>query len=275
MQHEICMKSKIKYIFLSSIIFLVSCGQKQKQSYELADLSNPLLEEWFANFKAADSTFSEEKFKGFFYSEEVEECPEEWFSYDYVADSACCPWLIYSPNRKFYLDLDFYSSIDDAIGDDIYMGGDVDTKTTLVDVQNNKKIDIIRTNTYNSALDAFWVNDSVFVMLCQDFDWDSNEYYPYISIWNRANIIGYYEYDGKINNFQNDKFSPFNKRLQRFGVTKIYGYNVIIHYVEPKETLYSIAKQYGISQEELIENNPELKNSTLQAEQQLIIPLNE
>ena len=267
---------KIKYLFVFLfVVFVVSCTQKQEKSYELSNLSNPILDEWFANFKAADSTFAAEKFKEVFYSQEQEEYPEEWGSYDFVADSTCCPELIYSPNRSFYLDLDFYSCIGNDLENDIYMGGDVDTKTTLIDVRNKKGVDIISTNCCNTALDAFWVNDSVFVMLCQDFDWDSEEYYPYISIWNKGNIIGYYTYDGIINNFQDDKFSPFFKRLQRIGVKKIHDYNVTIHYVKPKETMYSIAKKYNISQEELIENNPKLKNTTLQAGQQLIIPLSE
>ena len=181
---------------------------------------------------------------------------------------------IISPKRNFYLDLDFYSGIDCAIETGIYIGGDVDTKATLVDVRNKKAIDIIETNCCNNALDAFWVNDSVFVMLCQELDVSGKEWSPYISIWNRETEFVRYTYDGKINNFRDDKFFPFFKRLQRLGITKIYGYNAVIHYVEPKETIYSIAKQYGILQEELIENNPELENSILQIGQNLIIPQN-
>ena len=102
----------------------------------------------------------------------------------------------------------------------------------------------------------------------------NEEWFPYISIWNRENEIARYTYDGKINNFREDKFFPFFKRLQRLGKTKIHGYTVVIHYVEAGETIYSIVKQYEISQEELIENNPELENSILQVGQKLIVPLN-
>ena len=47
-----------------------------------------------------------------------------------------------------------------------------------------------------------------------------------------------------------------------------------MHVVEAEEAIYGIAKQYGISQEELIKSNPELENSILQAGQKLVIPQN-
>ena len=45
----------------------------------------------------------------------------------------------------------------------------------------------------------------------------------------------------------------------------------ISHIVEAGETIYGISKQYGILQEELIQNNPEIENSPLQVGQELII----
>ena len=45
----------------------------------------------------------------------------------------------------------------------------------------------------------------------------------------------------------------------------------ISHIVEAGETIYRISRQYGISQEELIKNNPEIKNTPLQIGQELII----
>jgi len=52
---------------------------------------------------------------------------------------------------------------------------------------------------------------------------------------------------------------------------QIYKANDYKHIVEAGETIYGIAKQYGISQEELIENNPEIANTPLQIGQELII----
>jgi len=257
-----------KFIITIIIIFIfASCSQKQKQNYELLNLSNPLLEEWFANFKAANSNFSPKKFTKRFYSEEPYEYTDEW----YEEQPYLVGWEIVSPSCKFYLDLDYYSGVDYAMERGIYFGGDVDDKVTLVDVRNKKAIDIIKTNSCNRALDAFWINDTIFVMFCQSrfmFD-DSDEWIPYISVWNRENEIARYVYDGKIKNLYEDSYSPFYGRLKRLGIK----YIAEIHYVETQETIYSITKKYGISQEELVEYNPELKNSILQIDQKLIIPI--
>ena len=50
--------------------------------------------------------------------------------------------------------------------------------------------------------------------------------------------------------------------------------NTVIHTVEAGETIYGIAKQYGILEDELIENNPEIGISPLQIGQELIIHQN-
>ena len=52
---------------------------------------------------------------------------------------------------------------------------------------------------------------------------------------------------------------------------QIYKANDYKHIVEAGETIYGIAKQYGISQEELIKNNSEIENTPLQIGQELII----
>lgn len=49
--------------------------------------------------------------------------------------------------------------------------------------------------------------------------------------------------------------------------------NLIIHTVEPKETLYGISKKYQVSEQELREANPELENG-LKIGQELKIPVN-
>ncbi|MDR0542854.1 MAG: hypothetical protein LBH19_11690 [Dysgonamonadaceae bacterium] len=85
-------------------------------------------------------------------------------------------------------------------------------------MRNKRAIDIIPTNSSNSGEDAFWVNDSVFVMLGRDYDYPNEEAYPYIAKWNRQKPIGGYFYDGKIKNVFDGNFSPFFKRLQRLGI---------------------------------------------------------
>ena len=46
----------------------------------------------------------------------------------------------------------------------------------------------------------------------------------------------------------------------------------ITHEVLPKESLYSIAKQYGITLAELKKANPTLENKTLHVGQKIIVP---
>jgi hypothetical protein len=213
------MTQKSVVIFLLTIIF-VSC--ETKRTYELSGISDPLLDEWFANFKAADSAFSAEKFVPIFHPDAAAE--QEWYAAENQTYSSetepanTIDWNIYSPDRRFYLDLDFYSAVEGLKAGDIWYGGDIDTKTVLVDVRNNKAIDIIETNCCDGADDAFWVNDSVFVLLCREYDFRNEEWRPYISIWNKEKVTARYPYDGKINNFHDDKFSPFLKRLQRLGI---------------------------------------------------------
>jgi hypothetical protein len=128
-------------------------------------------------------------------------------------------WYIVSLNCDFYLDLDFYSGIDGAIErGEIYVGGDADAKAVLVDIRNKRAVDIISTNCCNDAMDAFWANDSVFVMLCQSLDMQDEVWEPYISVWDRGKILASYLYDGEIKNFRKDEFFPFFKRLQRLGI---------------------------------------------------------
>jgi hypothetical protein len=215
------MQTKTIVIFLFMII-VVSCTTKQK--YELSDISAPLLDEWFADFKAADSSFSAEKFTPTYFSEKTEKTEKtKEFSKDwYDCEPYFEKWFIFSPDSSFYLDLDFYTCLDCVSEDGVWTGGEPDEKVILVDVRNKKAIDIIPANSSDGAIDAFWVNDSVFVMLGSDYDYQNEEAYPYIAKWNREKIIVVYLYDGTINNLFDENFSPFFKRLQRLGI-KIAG----------------------------------------------------
>jgi hypothetical protein len=57
-----------------------SCSNNKENEYSLTDLSNPLLDEWFANFKAADSSFLAGKFEPLFYSDEFG-APTDWYDF--------------------------------------------------------------------------------------------------------------------------------------------------------------------------------------------------
>ncbi|MDR1167799.1 MAG: hypothetical protein LBK53_02770 [Heliobacteriaceae bacterium] len=205
---------KISKLILFPVVFaFASCTYKPK--YQLEGLTNPLLDEWFDCFKAADSSFSAENFEATYFSEEdMADRSKDW----YDSEPAYAKEYIFSPDRNYYIYMDFYTCLDCLNRDGVWVGGDPDFKVSLTDVRNKKEIDIIPTNSSNGALDAFWVNDSVFVMLGSDYDYRNEESYPYILKWNRAKPMVYYSYDGKINNFRDERFSPFFKRLKRLGI---------------------------------------------------------
>lgn len=56
-------------------------------------------------------------------------------------------------------------------------------------------------------------------------------------------------------------------------VEKIKGKKYIIHRAEPKETLYSITKRYGVTLEDLYEYNPSLKENGLKMYDTIQVPL--
>ena len=65
------------------------------------------------------------------------------------------------------------------------------------------------------------------------------------------------------NDKETAKVTPVNKEQEP-----------IVHIVQKKETLFGIAKKYNVTEEKLIELNPELKNSTLKPGQQIKITSN-
>jgi hypothetical protein len=168
-------------------------------------------------FAAVNKSFLPENFVPVYLSEIVkkaEEFSKNWYDFEPSFEK----WHIFSPNSSFYLDLDYYSCLDCLNDKGVWIGGYPDKKLTLVVVRGKKAIDIIPTNSANGADDAFWVNDSMFVMLCSDYDFQKEEAEPYISKWNKEKPITCYSYDGKINNLYDERFSPFFKRLKRLGI---------------------------------------------------------
>jgi hypothetical protein len=52
----------------------------------------------------------------------------------------------------------------------------------------------------------------------QSFDMQDEKWESYISVWNKGEIVVSCLYNGEVKNFHKDEFSPFFKRLQRFGI---------------------------------------------------------
>lgn len=64
-----------------------------------------------------------------------------------------------------------------------------------------------------------------------------------------------------------------NSPIDSLRVEKIKGKKYIIHRAEPKETLYSITRRYGVSLEDLYEYNPTLKENGLKMYDTIHVPL--
>lgn len=69
------------------------------------------------------------------------------------------------------------------------------------------------------------------------------------------------------------QFGYTNNPMDSLRVEKIKGKKYIIHRAEPKETLYSITKRYGVTLEDLYELNPSLKASGLKMYDTIQVPL--
>lgn len=61
--------------------------------------------------------------------------------------------------------------------------------------------------------------------------------------------------------------------LDSIGIKDINGKTFIIHKVEPGQGLYGISKKYNVSQDEILEANPDLKENGLKAGAEILIPL--
>jgi len=220
------MKIKHLIIFLVALSFC-SCNQKQKQEdehtkeivlndsleqqqqqiYELADLSNPILDEWVAYYKSGNKDFSLKNFKkvtDFIKNE------NEWT--DFVSSS---PLDTYNSDGSFYITLDYYNEFEG----NMYIGSDIDSRVDLIDVRKNKALNIHFGGSSSWADDVFWVNDSVFVLLNADDEWGDNRnenfLHLYLSIWNiKGDVLANYEYSGDV---KRPEYSYFVKRLIRSG----------------------------------------------------------
>ena len=251
----------MKRAALFSIIMVMFFSCTRKRTYELTDISHPVLDEWIAYYQSVNSDLSLDKFKkisGFIKYENS----LFWYSpYVYKTN-------IYSPNRHYYIDLDVYANIED----DIYFENELDG-AYLIDVGNRRAAHIMGSDYSSFSIDdAFWINDSDFVILSYYIDFDDDYEYLGLNLEItiedvKGNGLAYYVY--------NDVIEPDElyiiRRLRRQGI-KYWDYNDLIHDVEVGETVYGISRQYGISQEELKYRNPELEHSVLQAGRKLVIP---
>ncbi|MEP2024638.1 MAG: LysM peptidoglycan-binding domain-containing protein [Reichenbachiella sp.] len=68
-------------------------------------------------------------------------------------------------------------------------------------------------------------------------------------------------------------FGYANNPMDSLRVEKIKGKKYIIHRADPKETLYSITKRYGVTLEDLYEFNPTLKTNGLKMYDTIQVPL--
>jgi hypothetical protein len=196
-------------------IFALFCCSNNKttviENNNLDTISHSVLEDWLEYYKIGDSTFNLANFEVIYSDLNISLDDMNAYKPDNF------DLFIYSPDSNFYIDLDYYNIIEDGE----YQGSDIDSKVVLYDKRKQKESDIIVTGSSEWFDDAFWLNDSMFVLLENAIYWDENQIegnylLPYISIWNtEEKTLAKYKYNGKI---KRPKGLYLYKRLQRSGI---------------------------------------------------------
>jgi hypothetical protein len=219
------MKHKITIIIIAVTLIFVSCVKKE--SYELSDLSHHILDEWVAYYQSANNDFSLKRFKVLSSKDAFVRGNFHWENYD-LSDNYV-PAAIYSPDSNFYIDLDFYNEIEDGV----YTGSDVNSRADLIDVRNKKSSVIFNCGSSCWQDDAYWVNDSVFVLLnvSEHIDpkkniWTNDNYILYIEVRNiKGEILKKYRYDHEVNPPED---IYLRKRFEKHGI-KVMDFDTVIH----------------------------------------------
>jgi hypothetical protein len=128
-------------------------------------------------------------------------------TFDNKFDSRYSVLLIYSPNEKKYIDIDSYKM---ELDDNKVAMFDVDQEINIID-KDKKTINRIEFyGTYCWIEDAFWVNDSVFVLLGNT---DVNSLFINIyDLINKRKIV--YEYKSNLNFYS----EYYTQRLIKKGI---------------------------------------------------------
>ena len=116
-------------------------------------------------------------------------------------------FLIFSPNKKKYVDLDTYGM---SLDEDNEADFEVDQEVNIVDIEKRTITRIFFLGPSGRIEDAFWENNSSIVLLMSYI-----EYFPIIAIFDlNTKKVEYYEYRSVLD-FNSDYY---NERLRKKGV---------------------------------------------------------
>ncbi|MCL2131290.1 MAG: hypothetical protein FWH36_02355 [Lentimicrobiaceae bacterium] len=165
------------------VLFTLSCSGFAF-SQEIKDLlnidANETLKAWFDYYKSRENTFSLDNFM--FESEAAIDEMEGTICgiFDDCFDPRYAVFLVYSPNKRYYIDFHSYSLL---LDENNFAAFDIDTEVGLIDVKNQTVGRIAFFGLSFWLEDVFWKNDSVIVFLGSGLYENSDEYrYPSIQI---------------------------------------------------------------------------------------------
>jgi len=169
-------KAKKTIFLLTLFSFLISCTDHKKtvlqnQSGKREDSvrvqkfhsdNNKTLNNWVDYYKTLDPDFNLDSFE--FESENSfdKTAGNICGIYDKEFDKLYSDFLIYSPNRKKYIDIDSYHWSLDDVGE---LGFEVDQEINLIDISNKKIEKIAFYGSSNWVEDAYWKDDHTIVLL--------------------------------------------------------------------------------------------------------------
>ena len=183
-------------------------GEIESEPSALADLeSNSTFQNWLKFYKSADSGISVSNFN----LTEVQKLDtmrgNVTGNFDPAFDKTYEPFLIYNPSKTMYLDIDSYNW---SIDNEGVVQFEADQEVNLVSLTDKTVSRVAFFGPSHWVDDAFWVSDSIFVLLENGND-------------NQPGIMTYNLKDNSIYLFSSDEISPSNKkyiqsRLEKNGV---------------------------------------------------------
>jgi hypothetical protein len=186
-------------------------GDESITDFDIHLLSDSVLTRWLAHYRSANSDFSLDRFKPL---ERSEYYSGFYFDYEYTIDkidtsSVFVSLYEYSPSGNYYIDLNSFSDIISEEG--VYKGSDIDSQAHLVDVRDKQVVRIACYGSWTGCDDFFWHDDSIFVLLGNEIDYDNSDTTkPFLVILNTGKkVIAYYDYEENINR------TEVSYRLQR------------------------------------------------------------
>ncbi|MCD9855911.1 hypothetical protein LUD75_14390 [Epilithonimonas sp. JDS] len=174
-------KAKKTIFLLTLFSFLISCTDhkktvlqnqsgKRKDSVRVQKFhsdNNETLNNWVDYYKKIDPDFNLDNFE--FESENSFDkiAGNIYGIYDKEFDKLYSDFLIYSPNRQKYIDIDSYHW---SLDDEGKPGFEVDQEINLVDISNKKIEKIAFYGSSNWVEDAYWKDDQTIVLLENSYE---------------------------------------------------------------------------------------------------------